>query len=175
MASKTCPECQEKCGPRSAICPKCKHSFGIGVKASDEKMTVGVTVPKPIEKREKVEKQPFVPSAGSKNKGRLISYPSGTPPVKPAGYKQDWPDGPASKEVIQDWARATKEAGFKDNLHYLPTAVVYFARYFWDIHNEVEYNRVVQAINSAISSRIHEEESDTSDTPSEDKSLEINS
>lgn len=78
---------------------------------------------------------------------RRIVTPAGLPPVKPAGYKQrNWPNGPASDEVIQNWAR---EVYASDGERYAVEAVIYWARYFWDI-NGPEFKRVSDLILATL-------------------------
>jgi len=70
--------------------------------------------------------------------GERVSTPAGECPVKPKGYKDKWPDGPASDEVVQDWAVDVYNHG---QGRYAIDAVIYFARYFWDINGQ-EYPRI---------------------------------
>lgn len=79
--------------------------------------------------------------------GRTIVVPAGIPPFKPKGYKEGWPDGPASEEVIAEWAKEI----FESNERYAPDVVIYWMRYFWDIHNKPEFNRVRELVIRALS------------------------
>lgn len=78
--------------------------------------------------------------------GGKIAAPSGSCPVKPKGYKDKWPDGPASDEVVQNWAIDVDSYG---EGRYAVDAVIYFARFFWDI-NGPEYQRVRDLIICAL-------------------------
>ena len=79
--------------------------------------------------------------------GRNIVVPSGECPVKPKGYKIGWPDGKASPEVVKEWALAVYHSG--DG--YAPDAVLYWARYYWDINDRAEFGRIRNLIIEAIS------------------------
>lgn len=80
---------------------------------------------------------------------RSITTPAGLPPVKPAGYKQkNWPNGPASDEVVQNWAL---EVYHSDDERYRVDAVIYWARYFWDI-NGPEFPRIKTLIEEVCKS-----------------------
>ena len=79
--------------------------------------------------------------------GRNIVVPSGDCPVKPKGYKDGWPDGKASPEVVQEWAVAV----YNSASGYAPEAILYFARFFWDIHDEPEFARIRNLIIDVIS------------------------
>lgn len=78
--------------------------------------------------------------------GGAITTPAGAPPCTPKGYKDGWPDGPASDEVVTEWAYNVMDTG---GGKYAPEAVVYWARYFWDI-NGPEFRRVRELIVKAL-------------------------
>ena len=79
--------------------------------------------------------------------GRNIVVPSGECPVKPKGYKAGgWPDGKASPEEIKEWALAV----YNSDGGYAPDAVLYWARYFWDINDRPEFGRIRNLIIEAI-------------------------
>ena len=77
----------------------------------------------------------------------VISTPAGACPVKPQGYKDGWPEGPASDEVVQAWAVDLYNHG---EGRYAVEAVIYWARTYWDI-NGPEYRRVRDLIVKALS------------------------
>lgn len=77
--------------------------------------------------------------------GRVVT-PAGECPVKPYGYKENWPNGPASDDVVKKWAIDVCNHGEGKYSH---EAVVYFARYFWEI-NGSEYKRIRSLILSAL-------------------------
>lgn len=78
--------------------------------------------------------------------GGVITTPAGKPPHNPKGYKDGWSDGPASDEVVVEWANNVMDSG---GGRYAPAAVVYWARYFWDI-NGPEFRRVRDVIVRAL-------------------------
>lgn len=90
-----------------------------------------------------------------------VYVPAGECPFKPEGYKSGyermstWPE-PASPEVIQNWAVRVFNSG-----NYHPHAVVYWARYFWEMQDVTvspdgtkvfakEWNRVRDLILEAL-------------------------
>lgn len=101
---------------------------------------------------------------------RRTYVPSGDCPVKPAGYKAGWPNGPASDLVIQNWA--VRVYNLCTDLQ--PHAVVYWARYYWDM-NDVsvdasgknvygqEWRRIRGLILSAITGESSHESVDETD------------
>lgn len=183
MALKNCPACKKQVGPRTKTCD-CGHTFvSTAVPASGQSMTLD-----PLEKRigesvgavkdiiAKVENRPAtsvipadIPTDTRRTQivapqplrhygGGIITTPAGAPPATPKGYKAGWPDGPASDDVVRDWAYAIMDAG-----RYAPEAVVYWARNFWDI-NGPEFKRVrgliVQALRPAQPSHVSEDEAE---------------
>lgn len=81
------------------------------------------------------------------NGGGTIVVPAGEPPVRPQGYKDKWPDGPASDEVVQNWAMDVYNSG---NGRYAVDAVIYFARYFWDITGKEYRTRIRELIEKTL-------------------------
>lgn len=170
MALKSCPACKKQVGPRTKKC-ECGHTFVSTepVAASGQSMTLD-----PLDKRiaesvgavkdiiSKVENRPsaVIPNIPTDSRrttiapqepmrhygGGVITTPAGAPPVVPKGYKNGWPEGPASDEVVVEWAEAVMDAG---SGRYAPQAVVYWARYFWDI-NGPEFSRVRDLIVRAL-------------------------
>ena len=175
MANKSCPACQKQVGPRTKKC-ECGHVFiadVAAVPASNKSMTLD-----PLDKRvaesvesvkdilSRAERRPASavpikreekengrrttiaepPTRRYSGGGRVI-VPAGACPVKPHGYKDGWPDGPASDEVVRDWAIAVYNYG---DGRYAPDAVVYWARYFWDISNRQEWNRIRDLIMTTL-------------------------
>lgn len=78
--------------------------------------------------------------------GAKIATPAGPCPIKPKGYKENWPDGPASDEVVQNWAMDVYNYG---EGKYAIDAVIYFARHFWDINGQ-EYRRIRDLIVTTL-------------------------
>lgn len=83
---------------------------------------------------------------GSSNSQAIVA-PSGPCPIKPQGYKSGWPDGPASDEVIQNWARSIYDYG---QGRLAIDAVVYWSRSYWDINDYSEFERVKSQIHLAL-------------------------
>lgn len=171
MALKSCPACKKQVGPRTKKC-ECGHAFATeAVSASGQSMTLD-----PLDKRvaesvgavkdiiARVENRPataaVIPNIPSDTRrttissltpmrhygGGVITTPAGAPPHNPKGYKDGWPDGPASDEVVVEWANNVMDSG---GGRYAPDAVVYWARYFWDI-NGPEFRRVRDLIVRAL-------------------------
>lgn len=148
---KSCPKCGLQQGIRVREC-ECGHNFMGGVPALETKMelaAVSTDVPiasnissiKPTESTTSVApKRKFACSSS-----RLIVAPAGPCPIKPRGYKERWPDGPASDDVVTSWA----EQVFNYSDRYSVEAVVYWARSFWDI-NSKEFVRISGLIYQAI-------------------------
>lgn len=118
------------------------------VKASDEPMslekrvaqtaTTPPTVPTAKRKKEREKESEFVAPSEKKttqftSTGGVVLIPAGEPPVK-------LPDG-ADEEEIKEWAFAVVDAGRLKGVTYLPEAVVYWVRFFFDI-NGPDYARV---------------------------------
>jgi hypothetical protein len=172
---KSCPACKKQVGPRTKKC-ECGHTFisTEGVPASGQSMTLdpldkriaeSVGAAKDIIAR--VENRPTatpksaviptIPSDARRTTiheqpmrhygGGCISTPAGAPPCIPKGYKEGgWPDGPATDEVVTEWAYKVTDMG---GGRYAPEAVVYWAWYFWDINGQ-EFRRVRDLIVRAL-------------------------
>lgn len=78
--------------------------------------------------------------------GGKIAIPAGGCPVTPKGYKHGWPEGAASDDVVKEWA---KECYSKGDGVFAPSAVKYWARYYWDINGE-DYDRVQDLITQTL-------------------------
>ncbi len=87
-----------------------------------------------------------------------IATPAGDPPVAPKGYggtcsqpcfrvKSPWPEGQPTDAAILRWGNAILEHGESDHRVYTPSAVIYFARHFWEI-NSPEFLHVKALIES---------------------------
>lgn len=108
------------------------------------------------EKAEKV-KQESPEAVGSaelrdfkKSRGLVTYVPSGECPFKPEGFKDaKWSNGTASSETVQNWAIRVFNSG-DDYNRYHPEAVVYWARYYWDMSNRVEWSRIRVLILTAL-------------------------
>lgn len=164
---KICPSCSKEHGPRTHKCD-CGHEFfKAAVAAPNEPMvlakehqeTIGnvKSIIANVEARKASSPQIFNnppvgtishvlpasqttesnPQVSYRHGDRRISVPAGFCPVKPRGYKSDKWEEPFTDEVVRDWAQEVYQSGPR----YLPEAVVYFARYFWDI-NGADFNRV---------------------------------
>jgi len=95
-----------------------------------------------VSRRTTVPQQPTQPKFyGGAGSSRIIA-PAGECPYKPQGYKDKWPDGPASDEVVRNWAIDVYNYG---EGRYAVEAVIYFARHFWDINGR-EYRRIRELI-----------------------------
>ncbi len=89
-----------------------------------------------------------------------ISTPSGLPPCLPKGYaggkqpcltvKVPWPTGQPTADEILEWANEIRDKGISDrNVFYTRDAIIYFARYFWDLSGPV-FPQVKGIIQSAF-------------------------
>jgi hypothetical protein len=160
MAKKQCKGCGAFVGVRTLVCA-CGASFSskvavkVAVKASVEPMVKNAeknvsqsisTVKNVLQKISTQEEQVPTRKIYSSNKRRTLT-PSGDCPIKPKGYKKNWEDGPASNEVIQNWAVDVYNS--HDGI-YTVDAVIYWARFYWDI-NGSEYNRVREVIWQTLS------------------------
>jgi len=156
---KTCPKCNAEHGPRTHKCD-CGHEFfKASVLASTEPMSMEhkevistvKSVVSQIEARNKGS-VPSVPPISSEPRrtsvvaaspspvqapqpvyrpgGRNIFTPAGACPVKPQGFKSDKWEEPFTDDTVREWATELYHSGPP----YLPEAVVYFARFFWDIN-----------------------------------------
>ena len=176
MALKSCPACKKQVGPRTKKC-ECGHVFisTEGVVASGQSMTLDPLDKRIAESVgavkniiAKVESRPattpavvsptnipndarrttIIPEQPMRHYGGgVITTPAGAPPCIPKGYKDGgWPNGPASDEVVTEWAFSVMDAG---GGKYAPEAVIYWARYFWDINGQ-EFRRVRGLIVTAL-------------------------
>ncbi len=168
MAQKECPTCKKSNGPRTKTC-ECGYDF-FAVKSSDEPMTLKPVQPVAVDTQPNTPRQPVKldlrparnPSQiltsgsniGSSNSQAIVA-PSGPCPIKPQGFKSGWPDGLASDEVIQNWAKSVYDYG---QGRLALDAVVYWARSYWDINSYQEFNRVRSQIYLAlVPNRVGEE------------------
>lgn len=99
----------------------------------------------------KVEKVNYPEAIGSSTpnfSGKRNTYVmSGDCPYKPEGFRSiKWEDGPASDEVVKNWAIKV----FNSSLDLHPDAIIYWARYYWNIHNVAEWDRIKDLILSAL-------------------------
>jgi hypothetical protein len=175
VALKICPACQKQVGPRTKKCD-CGHEFAATTTAApasgqsmsldplDKRIAESVGNVRDIisrvenrpasavalndvdqSRRTTIVQQPIRPQRSNSGGGKIIA-PAGECPVKPRGYKDKWPDGPASDEVVQTWATDVYNHG---EGRYAIGAVLYFARYFWDINGQ-EYRRIRELIVNAL-------------------------
>lgn len=150
---KVCPKCSAEVGVRTSVC-KCGHEFRTlaAVPASSEPMTLEGRIEATVAERPKDTSPPAQKEPERKSKsafsvattggfrGSAIYTPAGACPVKPNGYKVDGDWSPSDQD-IEEWAFAVHQWGINSGFTYLPQAVVYFARQFWDI-NSKEFERV---------------------------------
>lgn len=147
MAKKTCPACQNQLGPRSKTCG-CGHVFitDVGDEKPKKESLLQQDPVKKIAVTPVVQEKPAPRRYVSITRG-IIMAPAGECPIKPKGYKQGWPEGPATDEVVQNWAMDVfnyAEGRFSVE------AVVYWARNFWDI-NGAEFRRIRSLISEILS------------------------
>lgn len=162
---KTCPKCNAEHGPRTHKCG-CGYEFfkaAPAVDASPDAMTTDhkqiisdlkstvtniesknrtpVASPPVLDRRTTVAAStpPSIqaPQVSYRAAGRSIYTPAGPCPAKPAGFKNDKWEEPWTEDTVRDWASEVYNSGPP----YLPEAVVYFARFFWDI-NGPDYKKV---------------------------------
>lgn len=151
---KQCKHCGAIVGVRTSICA-CGQTFEkakAAIPASTEKMEIkelSKKVPNFNEPEEIIESRKV--SYTKSGKKRTTWTPSGDCPVKPRGYNKE--NFQFTDEIIEEWAKETYDSG-----DYLPEAVVYFARYFWNI-NSPEFDKVESVIRKALPTcQISEEE-----------------
>lgn len=140
MALKICPNCKNKLGPRAGKCT-CGHIFTPNAKV-EVKHTAPVESPS-------LPTQAINVSASSKLFG-VVTTPTGKCPVKPYGFKPNWPDGPASEDVIKSWAIGVVNYGNEHGKCYATSAVIYFAREFWDLLNFQEFDKIKATITTCL-------------------------
>lgn len=80
----------------------------------------------------------------------VISIPAGLPPAKPNGE---------TDEDIREWAQIVVQMGREKGVTYLPEAVAYWVRYFWDI-NGPDFARVRKLVLKTLN---HQEETSEPD------------
>lgn len=153
---KKCPECRETCGPRCVLCPHCGHEFkkktspSSSSKPTSQKTITTKKVHSESDSKTYVSSDPSV---------RNISIPSGKPPVKPQGYvgsspptgsvEDHFPDG-FNEETVKAWSLNVKEHGKNEGLNYKPSAIKYWARYFWNIRDIKTFQTVCHYIDNAL-------------------------
>lgn len=180
---KTCPKCSKEHGPRTHKCD-CGHEFFQAavvapnepmVLATEHQHTIGsvkniianvearksapiVATPSQPAQVSKPAAPPQNPQVEYRRGGRNIYAPAGDCPVRPRGYKADKWDEPFTDEVVKEWAQEVYDSGQP----YLPQAVVYFARFYWDI-NGPEFNRVRSLILETLIPKRSSHEPDEDD------------
>lgn len=142
---KQCKKCGVIVGVRTGTCV-CGEIFQkpqAAIPASEEKMEIK-ELPKKVpnfnDPEEIVESRKV--SYTKSGRKRTTWTPSGDCPVKPRGYTKE--NFQFTDEIIAEWAKETYDSG-----DYLSEAVVYFARYFWDI-NSPEFDRVESIIRKTL-------------------------
>ena len=164
---KTCPQCNAEHGPRTHKCG-CGHEFfKSAVPASTEPMVVDhkqiiSDLKQSVSKIESRNSQSVVadtrqnvvqtvrqnvqsPPISHRAADQRISIPAGLCSIRPKGFKNDKWEEPWTEEVVKEWAEEVYNSG----LPYLPEAVVYFARYFWDI-NGSDFKKIRSFILEAL-------------------------
>lgn len=139
---KTCPECGIDSGVRTSTCG-CGHRFSFRQSSTDDSQKKEEKV---IEQscNKEVEKPVSNPRLFSSISCPLIQTPSGRCPIKPQGFSSNnWPEGPASDEVVESWAFKVFSSG-----NYIPDAVIYWIHEFWDMNLNygVDYKRVKKIV-----------------------------
>lgn len=171
---KVCPKCKSELGVRVKKCD-CGHEFATttAVAASKQSMSldpldkrISDSVGSVRDIISRVELRPAASSSTIQDEesprrttisqqtirprtfsgSDKIAAPAGDCPVKPKGYKANWPDGPASDEVVRDWA--IDVYNYYEG-KYSTLAVVYFSRFFWDINGK-ERQRIRELIMTAL-------------------------
>jgi len=143
---KICPVCQAENGVRLRECV-CGYEFSpkISQPVKQEVVSLPVKATVSLVRHEPTQKEMSLLEKNTYYFGRVFT-PAGEPPIKPRGYKKNWIDGPASDEVVQEWAHDIYNHG---NGSYTLNAVIYWAKYFWDVHSP-EFTKIRELINSAL-------------------------
>jgi len=163
---KTCPECQAELGVRTKVCA-CGYAFP--VKEKKQKTQAGKRTKKSDDSKEAQEaKKPIHELLRAP-----ILIPSGEPPFAPKGYKggskpvwsvsDPWPE-PASDDDISEWAWALKDHYSKKGKILTTRGVIYYARYFWDVHSP-EYLHACDIIAGTFTVRLEEDEQEHEEQP----------
>lgn len=148
MPSKICSQCQRKNGVRTKVC-SCGYEFEIKKQLKEKKKDKIQNENEDLDDILEDNKNAEISIYG------LIYAPAGDCPIKPKGFKE-WKEGVASEECIIEWALALKE--FSKG-RFAPEAIIYYARYFWDIHSN-EFKRVSNIIlNTLVVKKVDREES----------------
>lgn len=172
MAMKVCPGCNKSSGPRTLKCA-CGHEFKKAEKKAvknDPLASAGVVESTQTETAQNTNTSSVLQSSVTSGgvtlippchplNGRTLT-PAGACPVTPSGYKDGWPDGQPSDEVISQWARAVYDYGVENNRSFTCEAVVYFIREFWDI-NGSEYRHVRSVVESVFKQPVENMEVDS--------------
>lgn len=143
---KICPDCGIENGVRTSIC-RCGHRFLSKKEAIENKPNLNVDTKDTtcsLVSEHDVDRPKFNRVFSSSISCPLIQTPAGRCPIKPRGFsRNDWPDGAASDESIEDWALKVFSSG-----NYLPDAVVYWIHEFWDMNLDYgsEYKRVKRIV-----------------------------
>ncbi len=176
MAMKGCPKCNAQVGPRTKKCNCGHEFVApttMSVPASGKSMTldpldkrIAASVDSAKDILARAEKRPSVVSAQAvelpqendvdprrstislpqRSYGGRVIAPAGPCPVIPKGFKKGWPDGPASDEVVQEWAFAVRNYG---DGRFTSEAVVYWIQYFWNVSGP-EYRRIRELVIKAL-------------------------
>jgi hypothetical protein len=154
---KTCPACQKQVGVRTKQC-ECGHTFSSSTPAvqagsapmsleqalKDSVATVKSIVADVEQRQAPPASKSSIPAPSPRktsivydnNHGGVIAVPAGACPVKPKGSGDD---------EIAEWTVDVYSSG-----RYMPEAVVYFARQFWDINGK-DFPRIKGIILKALS------------------------
>lgn len=175
---KTCPKCNTEHGPRTHKCG-CGYEFFKSNAAatalrepmivdhkqiiSDAKSTIPNIEPRSfptsvtpsassVDCRKNAASTPFLQTLKApytvfdgSAAGRYICTPAGVCSVKPTGFKNYKWEEPWTEDIVKNWAMEVYSSGPP----YLPEAVIYFARYFWDI-NGSDFKKIRSLILEAL-------------------------
>lgn len=142
---KTCPDCGVEAGVRTSVC-KCGHRF-TSKKSEPSKSNTSISVATTNDCESK--NNFFVKKYSFSISNPVIHTPCGPCPYKPNGYKDGWVHNP-SQQDIQEWAIKVYSYG-----NFLPQAVVYWMREFWDINGPNlgrEYKEAKEIVLKSLSS-----------------------
>lgn len=188
MPTKICQKCQKQVGPRTLRCecgyvfvktsnvsavPANAGTMELKNELSDAKKLLEnisrrtFAVPEPWSKPDEKSESKATEVVGNTalrlapaNPMASVTYaPSGECPFKPEGFKSiDWASGPASEAVVANWAIRVFNSGITDQHRFHPHAIVYWARYFWQMGlgnspHAKEWSRIKAIILKTLSNK----------------------
>lgn len=152
MPFKTCGQCQKQVGPRTQTCT-CGFSFSKESPSTEIKKQAVTTVVN-AKKNEPQKPPQAVVSSTKFSIFKKIAVPAGACPIIPEGFKNGWPNGPASDESIANWA-VNVSGLFQGRL--TTEAICYYARQFWDINSAEYRERVLDLIVETLNPQSNQE------------------